>query len=128
MTDYDLISLFHTSLGLLNQSLMDYISVLFAFLIAGDKLSLPMTLFVMLLFTIIEGNLLTNMYFLQQDMHILSSQMASRVTNGDFDLPGLVMSNVGNNHSITTVIVTIAAYIGALIFFFHQRREGLNKP
>ena len=132
MTDYNLISLFHTSVGLLNQSLMDYISVLFAFLIAGyfvaDKLSLPMTLFVMLLFTIIEGNLLTNMYFLQQDMHTLSSQMASRVTNGDFDLPGLVMSNVGNNHSATTVIVTIAAYIGALIFFFHQRREGLNEP
>ena len=46
MTDYNLISLFHTSVGLLNQSLMDYISVLFAFLMAGyfvaDKLSLPM--------------------------------------------------------------------------------------
>jgi hypothetical protein len=131
MTDYNLVSLFHTSVSLLNQSLMDYVSILFAFLIAGffiaDKLKLPMVVVVIVLFTIIEANLLPNMYFLEHDMKILGAQLALRVTNGDFALPGLVMTQKGGNYFLTQVIVTIGSYIGAIIFFFHQRRVGLTK-
>ena len=131
MNDHDLITLFHTSVELSNQTLMDYISVLFAFLVAGyfiaDKLKLPMIILLIILFTVIEIRLITNMYFLSNDMDILSAKMAILVENGDFGLPGLVMATPGDNYFLSQVIVTIGSYIGALIFFFHQRSVGLAK-
>ncbi len=131
MTDYNLISLFHTSVEISNQTLMDYISVLFAFLIAGyfiaHKLEPLMIMLVIVLFTIIEGRLMINMYFLSNDMSTLGALMALRAENGEFGVPGLMMSTPGDNYFITQAIVTIGSYIGGLIFFFHQRRAGLTK-
>ena len=130
MADYDLISLFHNSLTLLSQAIMDYVSVTFAFLIAGyfiaDKLKSSMVVLIVFLFTSIQIGQLFNMYFLQHDMGVLTTEMALRAANTSFMLPNLVMTNnPGIYYVIVMGVAIIGCYIGALIFFFHQRRLGL---
>ena len=131
MTDYNLMTSFIDMVGLLNQALLGYVSVLFAFLIAGyfiaDKLKPSMIVLIIVLFTAVAGDLLGQVYFIQHDMGVITTEMALRVANNEFALPHLSMTyNPGIYFFITQGIATIGGYIGALIFFFHQRREGLK--
>lgn len=128
MTDLDLISLYHESVTLQNDILTSYIYVVFAFLVASymvaHKLKSLMVILVIAVFTSISVFFLLELYFLRMDMLVLSSEMALRVSNNEFSLPGLGMTLPDDSLNIfefSKHFSTIGSYFGALIFFFYQR-------
>jgi len=83
MTDYNLMTSFIDMVALLNQALMNYVSVLFAFLIAGyfiaDKLRPSMITLIITLFTAVAADLLAQVYFIQHDLGVVTTEMTLRV-------------------------------------------------
>ena len=128
MTDLDLVSLYHESVTLQNDILTSYIYVVFAFLVASylvaHKLKVLMVMLVVILFTSISAFFLMELYFLNLDMTVLSSEMALRVANNEFSLPGLGMAGIADGLTIfdfSKQFSFIGSYFGALLFFFYQR-------
>ena len=111
---------------------MNYVSILFAFLIAGyfvaERLKPPMIALVIFLFTAVALYIILQLWAIEGAMGVLSTEMALRVANDGFDLPDLEMARGGSAFKfyITEGIATIGGYIAALIFFFHQRHQGLK--
>ncbi len=132
MTDYSLIATFHASLELLSQTIMDYASVLFAFIVAGyligDKLKSSMVVILVILFTAMAFSQFINMYYLQSDLAAISEYMVRRTNEGLFTLPNLQMAqHSGGFYHVFLKVAIIGSYFAALIFFFHQRRTGLGR-
>jgi hypothetical protein len=133
MTDYDLISLYHESAALQNDILINYIYVIFAFLVTGylvaDKLNLLMSILVIILFTAISGFFLIDLNYLHSDMRVLTNEMALRALSNEFVLPDLGMVQITDGVSLFGLSLRLAiygSYIGALIFYFYQRAQGLK--
>ena len=131
MTDYDLISLYQESATLQNEILINYIYVVFAFLVAGyfvaDKLKLIMSILVVLLFSAISGFFFLELYYLSNDMGVVASEMALRVSNSEFMLPKLGMVQLTDGIALIDIslrLATYGSYFGALVFFFYQRDQG----
>ena len=136
MTDYELAELFALYFSLIQDQFINYATVLFAFLISGyliaSKLNSAMTVIVVAIFTGFAFDSISVIWFICNDVASLQVIMHERVLNGseelmfmaaarpDFDTGSLLI------FTLTRVLTALGAYIGALVFFFHQRKAGLR--
>ena len=134
MTDYELISLFTEYLAALQTAFMNYVAVLFAFLIAAyliaDKLESRMVVVVVALFTLVTLQQAAPVIGAGYDCAALGSQIVERAAADPAgigwigaatslsDAVGIPLVRFGS------IAVVILSYIGGLIFFFHQRHVG----
>ena len=129
MTDYELMSLFGEYVGQQQVVYMNFVTIIFAYIIASylvaDKLSGPMAAIITILFTVVAFQMGTTSFFLLQDQFGLVPEMATRSA---LQFHGAVQGGqtLINMYTILNIITQIIAYVGALIFFFHQRRIGLQ--
>lgn len=134
MTDYEMAYLFNDNINILITLLMSFSSVVFAFLVAGNivahKLKSSMVLLVIALFTIASSILIFLMNRFGNQFANIATLMREAVENGSSSLgwhpityePAVLPLFL----MVTFQTLMILLYIGALIFFFHQRREGLK--
>jgi len=132
MTDYELAILFTETFALFQDQYMNYVTVLFAFLIAAflvaDKLKPVMAFTVVALFTAFAVDSMIVIAAFSTDISTLQQLMHERVLNGSVELT--FNSGAGENYSpgilnimtISRVLVVFGGYIGAMGFFFYQRR------
>ena len=127
MTDSELLMAF-VEYGNFSQTLfMNFVTIIFAYLIAGffvaDKLNFKMAVLVTILFSITAFQEAASMLFAWNDAVGLMPQMQTREA---LQFHGLVSSGgfAGTLFYATYSFVVIVSYIGALTFFFHQRHQG----
>jgi hypothetical protein len=137
MSDYELVSFFVANVEGLQTSMMNYVAVLFAFLIAAyliaDKLESSMVAVAIGLFTLVTLQQASPIIGFGHDAAALAVQIATRAAEDP--------SSVGWHGAATplgstgtpilrfsTIVVLVLSYIGALIFFFHQRHLGSKHP
>jgi len=130
MTDFEVLMAFNEMAINGQDAYMNFVSIVFGFIVAGyliaDKLNRKMTIILTLLFTVVAfQEAMSAMLFLQDQVGLIPEMQtrkalqfhgASRV--GDFAAPLLIATHVATQ---------ILAYVGSMIFFFHQRHEGLKK-
>lgn len=137
MTDYELLDIFIQNANSLQTCFMNYVTVLFAFLIAAyliaDKLESSMVFIILGLFTLVFFQQGFNVLGFGHDVSALAGQIAVRAQEDTSVLRwhGAATSVLGSvaipilRHS--GEVVFILSYIGGLVFFFHQRRLGRAK-
>ena len=130
MTDYELVYFFVEIVKAHETSFMNYVAVLFSFLIAGyliaAKLESRMVFLIVGLFTLVVLQQLSNILGFGTDMASLGVEIQLRASDAVTGLDwhgaaapwGVVTISVTR---ITSIVVVALSYIGALVFFFHQR-------
>jgi hypothetical protein len=134
MTDYEMVSLFVETLEALQSAFTNYVAVLSGFLIAGyliaDKLEARMVGIVVTLFTLVvlqQGNIVVG---LGHDSASLLGEISAQASDASSNLGwhgGATELGSGIGRVIlqfSALAVLILSYVGALFFFFHQRRVG----
>ena len=135
MSDYELLYLCMEASNNLQSTLMNFVAVLFAFLIAGylvaDKLDSKMVFILVTLFTLLAYQQVMNTFGFSTDFVGLVNQIQERVLK---DPSGLGWTGAASSFATSAfgartvsfggIIILIASYIGALTFFFHQRHVG----
>ena len=133
MSDYELIISFREFYGMFQAQYINYISVLFAFLIAAymvaAKLQPAMVVVVVALFSAFALDSIIVLNFINSDVGELQHVMHARMLEGQTDLSWLNAARASPGPSLTIFavlrhITIIGGYVGALIFFFHQRHVG----
>ena len=132
MSDYELVYLFMGYTDALQSAFMNFVAVLFAFLLAGhlvaNKLESGMVFIVVGLFTILALQQSITVLGLGHDVAGLAGQIGLHAAE---DPTGLGWhGTAGPKGSLMPImefsaaVVIMLSYIGALVFFFHQRRVG----
>ncbi len=134
MSDYELVYFFMENINALQATFMNYVAVLFAFLIAAylvaAKLESRMVFVIVGLFTLVALPQTFNIAGHGHDVAALASQIAARAAEdpsalGWHGTATPVLGIVGIPIlRFSVVIVVLLSYIGGLIFFFHQRHVG----
>ncbi len=130
MTDYELLDLFIQNADSLQSAFMNYIAVLFAFLIAGYLAAATLVFVVVALFTLVTLQQALYTWGYGNDLAGFAGQIIARAAenpsalgwHGTASLMGVAISNPVASSSGSVVI--ILSYIGALVLFFHQRHVG----
>ena len=133
MTDYELVYFFYDVTDGLQTTFMNFVAVLFAFLIAAyliaDKLDAKIVFVVITLFTLVTMQQVFYAVGFGHDVSALAGQIAARAAEDSSNLGwhGAATHFVGGLIPIfraSVAVVLILSYIGALVFFFHQRHLG----
>jgi len=133
MSDLELALLFREYYGVLQTQYINYISVLFAFIVAGylvaSKLRPAMVIVVVVLFSAFAVDSIIVMNFLNSDVSELQRLAQGRLADGHTDLSWFTGAKVTQGpvlhlFAVLRHITVIGGYVGALIFFFHQRHAG----
>ncbi len=133
MSNYELLDALYGCIGGVQTVLMNFVAVLFAFLIAGylvaDKLDKIIVIIIVTLFSLVTFNQMLASIGLSSDFAGLLLQLADRAATDpenmgwhsstldirEFGLPIMRFS--------PTVIIVVS-YFGGLVFFFRQRYLG----
>ena len=130
MTEAEAIEALTAYIGGVNDVYIDYISVVSAFLImsyfAAHKLNKYLLCIVLILFTIVAGNLIFSLFLQNNDLDHLYAYIIEQKNSGAFDLPWFGMNQEWASPALTVleVLSTLGGYIGCMFFFFYQRRHG----
>lgn len=134
MTDFELVYLLNEYSNAIQTALMNYVAVLSAFLIAGylvsARLTANMVFIVVALFTLAVTQQLWFVFIVSNNLLGVGGQIVERVAidPSGLDWHGAVMvfksSSAGPYAIYNTLALEIIGYLGALIFFFHQRHVG----
>ena len=125
MTDYEILSLFNEMASNTQAVFMNYVTILFAFLIASffiaDRLSRAMTVIVLVVFTVAAFQEGAALMFHWSDQQGIMSYIAAR---DDLSWHGAQSGGplMGSVFDFTNMFAVVAGYVGALIFFFEKRR------
>jgi cellobiose-specific phosphotransferase system component IIC len=135
MSDYEMFSTFSEIVTIMNTVLMDYVAILFAFLVAAffvaSKLKQSMIAVVVSLFSVFVVFKLYESIVWALDLSRLQGAMGAALDQGDSNLNWLGFATYGSESFLnlgTWIIpaIIIFGYIASLIFFFHQRHQGLK--
>ncbi len=133
MSEYELANLFNEQLRLQQSLFMNYVTVLFAFLIAAylaaDKLKPSMVIIIVGLFTVMTFQMVPATFGAGHDFASVATKIALRATDGQADMSwhgaatpwGAGAINIVRFGSFAMLIIS---YLAGLIFFFHQRHVG----
>ncbi len=133
MTDYELVYFFIEYLNALQTAVMNYVAVLFAFLIAAyliaGKVQSSMVPIIVGLFTLVALNQLSLVIGNGYDWAAVGFQITARAAEGTSNVGWHGVATPWGPHAVSitrfgAAAVLILSYIGALTFFFHQRKVG----
>ena len=108
-----------------------YFSLVFAFLVmshlAAKKLSTPLVVVVIGLYSIATLVITLNFYALNVDLDTLYLYMLEEKQSGSFDLTWFGMNPpwVPQSLTILQVLLGIGGYCGSLFFFYYSRRKRI---
>ncbi len=135
MSDYEMFSTFSEIITMMNTVLMDYVAILFAFLVAAffvaSKLKKNMILVIVSLYSVFVAYKLYESIMWALDLGRLQGAMAAALDQGDSNLNWLGFAIYGSDgfSVLGTWLnpgIMVFGYIASLIFFFHQRHQGLK--
>lgn len=133
MTDYEIAELFTAYFALMQTQIINFATVLFAFLLAGyliaAKLQRIMAAVIVVIFSAFAFDALMTTWFLAIDVVELQLLMRERVANGSQELAFHAAARddfTMNLYTVTAirVITGVLAYLASIWFFFYQRRLG----
>ena len=131
MSDFEIAELFAENFSLMQDQIINYATVLSAFLLAGylvaSKLQLVMAAIVIVIFSAFAIDSIMVIWFVGNDVVELQLLMRERVANGSSELAfhAAARGDFSVNLYLITlvrVLTGIVAYIGAIWFFLYQRR------
>lgn len=133
MTEFEMASLGVTYINLLDAVLMNYFTILSAYLVAGyaasHRLSMPVALFVSLLF------LVGALFFLIRAagttgliLAFMEKQRGFAKAEGGLEWTFAAASNTGGGEAMAFALVglMVAGVLGSVYFFFYMRRYNLR--
>lgn len=133
MTDYELAALFIEYFAAIQSSLINFVSVVIAFIVAGyliaSKLQSSMVFILVTIFSAFCIDSILQILFINMDLQSVQGLMADRIATGQSDLifhsgaRGVWANNAWVFGAIR-MVATLGAYVGAVAFFFYQRRIG----
>ena len=132
-SDYQLISLFLEYSLAVNAVFTGYVAVLFAFLIAAylvaAKLEPAMVFIIVGLFTLVVLQAATPIIGMGSELTGLAGEIAALATHESSSVGRHAMARPWglvaiSTYRFTSITAVALSYIGALIFFFHQRHVG----
>ncbi len=134
MTDYEMIYIFQENLNLIFTVLMSYVSIVSAFLVVGHlisaKLNVAMVSVVTGLFTLVSITMTFLMNRLTTTFIGIGGEMRKSVDEGTSSLGWHNITYepefLAQGAMVALTSLLILTYVGAIIFFFHQRRVGLQ--
>ena len=124
---------FREFVGESNQLLFGYISVVSAFLVmsyfSAAKLSGLLAGIVLALFSAVAILLVFQIYLLNVDIDNLYAFIYSQKASGAYDLSwfGQNPAWAARVQTALQVLSTFGGYIGCMVFFFYQRRHGVDE-
>jgi hypothetical protein len=128
MTDYELASLFDEYLSVLESTFINFVSVLFAFLVAAylasRRLDARMVVVVLVIYSAFALNQILMISSLADDIRNLESLIAERVSSGSEALKfhsGAKNVVLGWLLDSSAFVSLIGGYLGSILFFFNQR-------
>ena len=130
MTEYEA---YDTVMSIASQTyslMFGYFSLVFGFLVmshmAAGKLSRPLVIVVIGLFTLACLVITLNFYALNVDLDNLYVHMLTQKQSGAYELSWFGMNPPWVPKSLTflQVLLALGGYIGSIFFFFHSRRKG----
>ncbi|MDA1369131.1 MAG: hypothetical protein O2971_00005 [Proteobacteria bacterium] len=133
MNEAEAISALTGFISEINSTYIDYISVISAFLImsyfAAHKLNAKLMYVVVVLFTIVAGNIIFSLFLLNNDLDHLYAYIIEQKLAGTYDLPWFGMNPEWASPTLTALQVfsTIGGYLGCIFFFFYQRTHGQDE-
>jgi hypothetical protein len=130
MSDYEIAALFAQYASVLEDTFINFISVLFGFLIAGylvaSKLTTRMILLLMMIYTAFALNQIFTMMSIADDLRNLEGLIRERVANGAIELH---FHSGGKNPlrgallDVSAFISLIGGYLGSIWFFLNMRNK-----
>ena len=132
MSDYEYLDIFATTFNSVQQLFVNYVSILFAFLVASwliaHKLSKVLVVLSIGLFTLVTLYYITMTYFVAQNLITMISLIRQQVESGQSTLGWVGFTQVSNVLPLLPVLIftKLLAYIGTLLFFFYQRKAGAD--
>ncbi len=134
MTDYEMIYIFQENLNLIFTVLMSYVSIVSTFLVVGHlisaKLNVAMVSVVTGLFTLVSITMTFLMNRLTTTFIGIGGEMRKSVDEGTSSLGWHNITYepefLAQGAMVALTSLLILTYVGAIIFFFHQRRVGLQ--
>ena len=133
MTEFELIYLFNEFLNTAFARLNDFMVGLFAMLAAGyfvaAKLSRAMTWLLAGLYTVFSIATIVPAIAAMDRMILASQQVRLAASQSGSDLSALI--SIMPTRSIVipvTTILLLAAYTGAIVFFFEARKNNIQNP
>lgn len=129
MTDYELLIAFVETGQTSQDAYMNFVSIVFGFIVAGylvaDKLSQKMVILITILFTVVAFQEALTAILFAHDQFGLIPEMQTRI-----GLQFHGSSSIGDYPADAIYVMFIStpvlAYVGSIIFFFHQRSMGLK--
>ncbi len=133
MTDYEIASLFAEYASILEQTFINYISVMFAFLVASylvaHRLSNAMIGVVLVLYSAFALNQIAMMFAVSSDLRGLELLMVERISQGAEELrfhSGARNPLLGLLLGVSGFFAMVGGFVGSLWFFFLQRVATRN--
>jgi hypothetical protein len=130
VTDYEVLMAFSDIANSSQASYMNFVTIVFAFIVAGyfvsDKLSQKMASLLTILFTLVAFQEAASTMLFTTDFLGLIPEIKSREGlqfHGAFSVSSFFPPMYIALHFVTLIL----AYIGSIIFFYHQRHQGLKK-
>ena len=130
MSDYEFMDIFATTFNSVQQLFVNYVSILFAFLVASwliaHKLSKVLVVLSISLFTLVTLYYISMTYFVAQNLLTMVELIKDRVVTGQSSLGWVGFTRVDDVPPLLPVltITELSSYVATLIFFFYQRRTG----
>ncbi len=133
MTEFELVYLFNETVNSLQTSFMNYVAVLFAFLIGAylvaDKLETRIVVVVIALFTVVTLQQATPIFGHGYDVAAIATQVAMDASDASSAIRWHSAAQPWGTGIIPTfrfgtMVILVLSYIGAIIFFFQQRHAG----
>lgn len=130
MTEIDLVAAFHGAVGLNNDTLFGYVSLMSAFLVmsylAAHKLPAALAWIVAVLFSVVSALLALRLYLNGSDAAALMAQVQELQRLGEIDVGGFgkFPSWSPSVVFILEILTTVGGYLGCILFFIYRRRNG----
>ncbi len=134
MTDYEMMSLFQEITNTTWTVFATYVSIVFAFLVAGylvsNRLAPRIVSVVVTLYSLVALLSVISLNRASSNGMALAAEIKRAVQENDSSLSWVQISPDAVLSTLPVLITTVAivAYAGSLIFFFHQRKfSGPNR-
>ena len=128
MTEYELVDTFYTLSGLLDQFVANFITLLFAFLVASylvsAKLDRRMVIVVIALYSFMALRYVGLYLNVADDMIALADQITQLRHEKGSSLEWMVIGKELSTMHYTQTAAMFLSYLASLVFFFHTRRSG----
>lgn len=133
MTEYEMASLLQGFVNIIGALVMNYFSLVTAYLVAGylvaHRLTLSMTVLVTTIFALSSVYFISNAFGACRNVGKLAGEMRAFAESGK----GLAWHNAAafppstfDALTYTTMAIMVAGFVAAVYFFFHCRRQNLK--